>query len=345
MPSPPSLSVVTVTYNSREEVARGLPPLVEQLGDGDELIVVDNASTDGTPGIVRELAPGATVIQTGENLGYAGGCNAGAAQAHGDVLLFLNPDAVAAPGFAEAIRRPLAEGYDWDAWMGLVTQDGGTTVNTSGNVVHFTGLAWTGQTGRPVSEVEAAPHAVTYLSGACLAITREAWERVGGYSPEFFLYHEDLDLSLRVRMAGGAIGIEPSARVDHAYEFAKGAYKWRWMERNRWATLVRLYPGALLVLIAPALLATELAILAAATAGGWAPEKLGAMRDALHSLPRLLRERRAIRRTRQVSAGTFASWLSADLSSPYFGAVTRSLPVRLALRAYWGLVRGLLRSG
>ena len=117
------------------------------------------------------------------------------------------------------------------------------------------------------------------------------------------------------------------------------------MERNRWAVLVRLYPGPLLVLIAPALLATELAILAAATAGGWAPEKFGAMRDAVRSLPRLLRERRAIKRTREVSAATFASWLSADLSSPYFGAVTRSLPVRLGLRAYWALVRRLLGSG
>lgn len=341
----PTLSIVTVTYNSRDEIDRGLPALLGQLGEGDELIVVDNASTDGTAGAVRELAPGATVIESGENAGYAGGCNLGAESAGGDVLVFLNPDAVAAPGFAAAIRRPVAEDYGWDAWMGLVTQDGGARVNTSGNVVHFTGLAWTGQTGRPVEEVDSAPHEVAYLSGACLAITREAWRRLGGYSPEFFLYHEDLDLSLRVRLAGGSIGIEPSARVDHAYEFAKGAYKWRWMERNRWATLVRLYPGALLVLIAPALLVTELAILAAATAGGWAPEKAGAMRDALRSLPRLLRERRAIKRTRTVGAGTFASWLTADLSSPYFGGVTRAAPVRWGLRAYWGLVRALLGSG
>ena len=69
---------------------------------------------------------------------------------------------------------------------------------------------------------------------------------------QFFLYHEDVDLSLRVRLAGGALGVEPAARVDHDYEFDKGAAKWRYLERNRWATLIRTYPAALLALLAGA---------------------------------------------------------------------------------------------
>ena len=344
---PPTLSVVVVTYNSEAEVRHGLPPLVPQLRDGDELIVVDNASNDATVDVVRELAPHARIVQTGMNAGYAGGCNAGAEIARGDVLLFLNPDAVAAPGFADAIRGPSR----FDAWMGLVTQDGGTIVNTSGNVVHFTGLAWTGQTGEPVANVDPEPHEVAYLSGACLAIPRELWRRLGGYSPEFFLYHEDLDLSLRVRLAGGTLGIEPAARVDHAYEFAKGGYKWRWMERNRWATIVRLWPAPLIVLAAPALAATELAILAAAASGGWLPEKLGATRDATRSLPRLLRERRAIKRGKAISNADFARPLTADLSSPNLGGLVRAGagplgPARLLGRGPGGariLVRRLSR--
>ena len=74
---------------------------------------------------------------------------------------------------------------------------------------------------------------------------------VGGFPEEFFLYHEDVDLSLRVRLAGGRLGVAAGARVDHDYEFEKGPEKWRCLERNRWATLIRTYPAALLFVLMP----------------------------------------------------------------------------------------------
>jgi len=98
----PTLSVLIVAWNSREELARTLPALLPELGDGDELIVVDNDSADGTPEAVEELAPRARVLRSGGNLGFAGGCNAGAAVAGGELLVVLNPDAAPRPGFGEA---------------------------------------------------------------------------------------------------------------------------------------------------------------------------------------------------------------------------------------------------
>ncbi|HSJ18158.1 MAG TPA: glycosyltransferase, partial [Solirubrobacterales bacterium] len=151
------LSVVVVTYNCREAVGRSLPPLTEQLHDDDELIVVDNASEDGTPDAVRELAPGATVIEAGSNLGFAAGCDAGADRSSGELLLFLNPDATVAPGFRDAIERPLADGRGWRAWMGLVTSEAGRVVNTEGGVVHFTGIAWAGGAGRRIESAADRP--------------------------------------------------------------------------------------------------------------------------------------------------------------------------------------------
>ena len=341
------LSVVVVTYNCREAVDRSLPPLVEQLVDGDELIVVDNASTDGTAARVRELAAEATIVDPGRNLGFAAGSSLGAERASGDLLLFLNPDAVAAPGFREAIERPLAEGRGWAAWMGLVTADGARVVNTEGGVVHFTGIAWAGGAGRALDPAAAAPapHEVAFASGACLAIPRERWEQAGGFPGEYFLYHEDVDLSLRLRLDGGRVGIEPGARADHAYEFEKGPAKWRYMERNRWATIVRTYPGSLLALLLPALLATELALIGISIAGGWGRQKLLAWVDLARWLPRLSRERRAIQARRTVGAGEFTAWLTADLSSAYLGRVGAVAPLRWALRAYWSAVRRLLRLG
>jgi N-acetylglucosaminyl-diphospho-decaprenol L-rhamnosyltransferase len=340
---PPSISVVIVAWNSRDELSRTLPALLPELGEGDELIVVDNASGDGTAEAVAALAPAVRLVQTGRNAGFAAGCNAGAAAARGELLVILNPDAAPRPGFGEAIRRPWVDGRGWVAWQALVADGDGERINSSGNPVHFTGIVWAGGHGEPIS---AAPPAgeVTALSGACLAIPRLEWERAGGFPERFFLYHEDVDLSLRLRLRGGALGIEPAAVVDHDYEFGAREHKWRWLERNRWAFLIRVYPASLLVLLAPALLATELALIPVAVRGGWGRQKLASYAEVLRRLPRLLRERREIQATRTVSTAEFAAWLTPDLDSPFISGAGRSAPVRFALRIYWRTVCFLLRA-
>ena len=271
----PTLSVLIVAWNSREELARTLPALLPEVGEGDELIVVDNDSDDGTPEAVLELAPAARVVRAGANLGFAAGCNAGAAVASGDLLIILNPDAAPLPGWGEAIRRPWLQGRGWAAWQALIAYEGGTRINSARNPLHFTGIVWAGGHGRPVGEAPPAGE-VTSLSGACLAVPLDIWRQVGGFPERFFLYHEDVDLALRLRLRGGAIGIEPAAVVDHDYEFGAREHKWRWLERNRLAFLVRVYPAPLLVLLAPALLATELALFAVSISGGWGRQKLAA---------------------------------------------------------------------
>ncbi|MBS1679605.1 MAG: glycosyltransferase family 2 protein [Actinobacteria bacterium] len=339
----PSLSVLIVAWSSSAELRRTLPPLLAELGEGDELIVVDNDSPDDSATVVAEMAPRARVVTMGRNRGFAGGANVGASAATGDLLVILNPDAMPLPGWGRAIRRPWLEGRGWSAWQGLVAEGDGQTINSAGNPVHFTGIVWAGKHGEPIG---AAPGAgeVTALSGACLAVPLEVWRRFGGLAERFFMYHEDVDLSLRLRLAGETVGIEPTAVVAHDYEFtASAGNKWRWLERNRLATLVRVYPGSLLLLLAPALLATEAALLPAAAAGGWGGQKLRANAEVVAWLPRLLAERRAIRRARTVSAAEFAAALTADLDSPFIPAVARSTPARLALRTYWRLVRFALR--
>ncbi len=340
----PTLSVLIVAWNSRVELARTLPALLPELSEGDELIVVDNDSSDGTAEAVLGLAPATRIVRPSRNLGFAAGVNAGAREARGDLLVILNPDAAPRPGFGEAIRRPWHEGRGWAAWQALVADADGTKINSAGNPVHFTGIVWAGGHDRPLAEAPPASE-VTALSGACLAIPLETWRQVGGFPERFFLYHEDVDLSLRLRLRGGTLGIEPAAVVDHDYEFGAREHKWRWLERNRLAFLVRAYPAALLLLLAPALFATELALLVVAATAGWGRQKLAADLEFLRWLPRLLRERRQLQATRAVSAAEFASWLTPDLDSPFIAGAARSLPARLLLRGYWRLVRLLLSRG
>jgi GT2 family glycosyltransferase len=338
----PSASIVLVSFDSAPELRRTLPALLAELGDGDEVIVVDNGSADDTEEVVRTLAPEAILLPMRRNAGFAAAANAGAKRASRELLVVLNPDAMPLLGFGAAIRRPLAEGRGWDAWQALVACEDGTRVNSWGNPLHFTGITWAGGHGERLP-ARPQPREIAVASGACLAVPRERWLALGGFPEAFFLYHEDVDLSMRIHLEGGRVGIEPAAVVDHDYEFAGSEQKWRWLERNRLAFVLRVYPGPLLVLLLPALLATELVLLPVSIAGGWGRRKLLSYLDVLRRLPHLLRERRAIQRARRVSAGEFAAWLTPDLESPFIGGFARRGPVRGALRLYWRLVRSLLR--
>ncbi len=341
----PTLSVLIVTWNSREELLVTLPALAAEMEDGDELVIVDNDSGDGTAELIGKLAPDARLIRNSSNVGFAAACNQAAAASTGELLIVLNPDAAPLVGFGEAIRRPWLEERGWAAWQALVADNRGTRINSAGNPVHFTGIVWAGSHGRSIWDAP-DPSEVPALSGACFAIPRVTWAAAGGFAEEFFLYHEDVDLSLRLRLAGGQLGIEPTAKVDHNYEFgAPGRHhKWRWLERNRWAFLIRIYPTRLLILLLPALLATEAALLVVSARGGWGPQKLGAILDVVRWLPRLLRERRRIQATRAVEPAEFATWLTPDLDSPFFHGAVDSAPIRWGMRAYWRVVRWLLRS-
>jgi len=338
----PAFAVVVVCHDSAGEVGATLAALGPQLRPGDEVVIVDNASRDGTPEVVRAAAPQATVVESKENLGFAGGCHAGARASRAPLVLLLNPDAVPAPGCLDALRACAAECPEWGAWQALVTMPGGELVNTAGNVVHYLGFGWAGDLGRPVAAVDQRPHEVGFCSGAALVVRREAWDAAGGFDERYFMYGEDLDLSLRLRLAGWGLGVAPAARVAHDYEFTKGDYKWFYLERNRWWTLVGDYPGRLLALLAPGLLAFEVALLLAASRGGWLRAKLRAQAAVLRALPAMLRRRRAIQATRRIAPGAFAESLAASLDSPYLEGAAGVPGVDAMQRRYWRAVRAAL---
>jgi GT2 family glycosyltransferase len=220
--------------------------------------------------------------------------------------------------------------------------DGGARINTAGNVAHFVGVSWAGGVGRPVADAPAEPEEVAFASGAALVVRRDAWEQVGGFDERYFMYCEDLDLSLRLRLRGWEVGIAPAARVEHDYAFDKGARKWFLLERNRWWTILADYPTALLALVMPALLLTELALLGVAARGGWLRQKLLAAFAVLRTLPATLARRRAVQDGSSVSPRELARHLTADLDNPYLGPLAEVGWLASAQRAYWAGVRRLL---
>jgi N-acetylglucosaminyl-diphospho-decaprenol L-rhamnosyltransferase len=339
-PGSDAMAVVVVTHQSAEHLDDLARALLPQLRDDDEIVIVDNASTDGTPAAARALHQRVTVMETCANLGFPGGCQVGAETTQAPLLLFLNPDSQPHPGCLEQLRAAANTHPDWGAWQAAVlTPD--EKISGSGGIVHYLGIGYAGDSGRSLDVLPSQDREITFPSGAAMVARRSVWEEVGGLDPRYFMYGEDLDLGLRLWLAGHRVGIVPGSRVNHDHEFDKGSFKWFWLERNRWCTVLSVYPASLLILLMPVLLVAEVGLLVVAARQGWLSPKLRAQAAVISDLPRTFARRRAVQRMRRIDAAEFASHLTAALDSPYLAAARNPLLSTPQL-AYWWLVRRIL---
>jgi N-acetylglucosaminyl-diphospho-decaprenol L-rhamnosyltransferase len=226
-PDPPTVSAIVVSYNTGAELLRCLASLAAHVRLPLEVVVVDNASADGSPDLVRAAYPTARVIASPSNRGFSAANNEGLRASTGPHVLVLNPDAEVTPGAVETLSGIL----DARPPVGVV---GPLTRNRDGSVqVSFgpdlTPLAeWRQRRlvrgvreGRPEALREAAARAAAeqepdWVSGSCLLARRRALESVGGFDEGFFLFEEDADLCLRLRRAGWRVLFTPAAEVRHA---------------------------------------------------------------------------------------------------------------------------------
>jgi len=249
-------SIIIVAYNSCGYLKACLDSVLAELGPEDELIVVDNGSTDGSPDLVEGCYPHVHLIK-GKNSGYAGGNNVGAAAARGDFLVFLNPDTVMRPGALSALVEPFGQ----HPAVGLTTacivlMDRPDTVNTCGNTMHYTGLTYCRGMGRPRSHYSTSGE-VDAVSGAAFAIKRTLFAELGGFDEQFFMYVEDSDLSLRARLAGFRCWYSADSVVLHDYRPSYTPGKAFYLERNRHLMLLKTLSGATYARALPGLLLGE----------------------------------------------------------------------------------------
>jgi GT2 family glycosyltransferase len=195
-------TIVTVAYNS----AAVLPQMLASVPSGVPVIVVDNASRDTSRDIAA--AAGARLVAMADNLGFGAACNAGAAVAAGEFILFLNPDAVLTPGSIAALEDAADRNAAASAFNPSIAGRHGKPWFKHRSVL-LPRARWLPR-GEPAAECE-----VPVLGGAALFCRRAAFEAVGGFDEAIFLYHEDDDLALRLAAACGPLMFIPSARVMH----------------------------------------------------------------------------------------------------------------------------------
>jgi GT2 family glycosyltransferase len=234
-PLEPVVSVIILNWNAAQWIPRCLESLRQQtIFPKVEIIFTDNASSDGSEKVARDCMAGwsnGKIVQTGGNFGFGGGCNRGAAAATGKYLFFVNPDIWLEP----ACLEELAAAGD---------QNHATAVASKILDYSNDSVQWWLDDGFDIfgSIVNARPGAerqTSFCASTFAFVRADAFQRVGGFDEEFFLYGEESDLAWRIWISGGKVVAAPKARLHHRGEAAvnpKGGEKiteFRTSERKR----------------------------------------------------------------------------------------------------------------
>jgi len=301
MASRPTIAVVIVNWNSRDDVLAGLRSLHEQTDPDVQVVVVDNGSKDGSAGAIRAAFPDVLVVETGENLGFAEGCNRGIEASRSDWVFLLNNDAEAEPTCVAELRR-VAAAAPGDVGMLqplLVFTTRPSHVNSSGVLLYRNGYGGDRHFMEPIEAAVAAGDPFCATAGAAL-YRRSMLERVrlpgGCLDREFFMYFEDVDLGWRCRLAGYRAVYVPSARVRHRFQgssIRRGeAFVDTHCRINRIATLIH---NASVWFILRSAIHTAYGVFAV-----WRDAGLGPLLGLGKRLPALIRDRRRIGRLARV---------------------------------------------
>jgi GT2 family glycosyltransferase len=301
------------------------------------VIVVDNAGSD------RAIAEqfGVRLVEPGRNLGFAGGCNRGAAEATGDALVFLNPDTVIDSGALSRLAQTLQDPSIGVAMARLRLLDQPELLNSGGTVLHLSGLAWAGRYGEPAQELRERED-VAAPSGAAMAIRRDLFRELGGFTDEFFMYLEDTELGWRAHLHGLRVVVDPGADVYHDYEFGRNPGKVELLERNREIFVLTAYSLRLLLLLTPVLAATELAMLVVAAKNQWLGGKLDGWWWCLSHGRWLARHRRETQRLRTVRDRELARFLTPRIDPNMLPLALGIEPANRLMKLYWAAVRRAL---
>jgi GT2 family glycosyltransferase len=324
-------AAIVVAYESGDALERCIEAL---RADGVETVVVNNGS-------LLEL-DGVRLLQGHGNVGFGAGCNLGARATDADVLVFLNPDTVARPGAVAALAHALEDETIGVVQARLRLLEDPERLNSAGNVLHVSGLAWPGGYLAPAESL-AAEREIPYASGAACAIRADAFRRIGGFTEELFLYQEDLELCWRARLAGLRVVATPAADVLHDYVFERpDRRKEYYLERNRLLFLLTAYSSRLLLLLAPVILAAEVGIALLALRHGWLREKLRGWLWLARHVSWLAAHRRETQRLRVVSDRDLARYLTATLDPRMLDLPSGVAAANVLVAAWWRLVRALL---
>jgi GT2 family glycosyltransferase len=321
------IALVIVNWNGGETLRRCLDAVGAQERPADRVILVDNASTDGSLEAALADFPFVESMRMPTNVGFAAANNAALRTATDcDWVALLNPDAFPAQSWLARLAAATEEKPGYAAFASQMRQAGDERLlDGAGDVYHVSGLAW--RAGHGVAPESDSPREVFSPCAAAALYRREALLDVGGFDERYFCYLEDVDLGFRLRLRGHRCLYVPDAVVLHVGSGTTGKgsdFSTYHGHRNLVWTFFKDMPAALLALYLPQHLLVNLVTLALFAARGQARAILRAKWDALRGLPAILAERRRVQRGRRVGAREMRRAMAGGWLTPYAARARRA---------------------
>lgn len=306
----PTITVVVVNYNGREFIGKCLSSLARQTAGDFEVIVVDNGSTDGSDGDVRQYFPGARLIRMGRNTGYSGGVNRGISEATGRYVFTLNNDTELHPGCIDELLSAVREDGSVGMWATkMIFPDG--AINSTGICIARSGAAWDRGMFRPDTGQFDEPGEVFGPCGGAALYRKDMLAEIGFFDEDFFVYMEDVDVALRGRLAGWTCRYVPSAVVVHRHGGTAGfnsALSIYYGNRNILWYIVKDLPPDLLFFNLPWIVCRNCGVIPYYLVKGNGRAIVRAKKDAILGIRKMARKRKTVKVT--VPGSAIRNWMS-----------------------------------
>jgi GT2 family glycosyltransferase len=302
--SSPSVTALVLNYNGRELLDTALPSLLAQTYQQLSVTVVDNGSSDGSAAHVRERWPSVGVLELPVNVGVAAALNRGVESATGDLVALLNNDIELEPDWLERLVATLAEHPEAASASGKMLRFyDREVIDAAGDGLRWSGAAINRGGGeRDTGQYDEAGEVLTACAGAAL-YRSAAFTAVGPFDEDFWAYLEDVDWGLRAQLLGFTAHYVPAARAYHMRGATTGKQKPRYrvpQRRNALWLLIKNYPASALIRHTPEIVLLNAGVAVQDIRDGVFGATLRGWWQALTGLPRTLRKRRAIQRSRRV---------------------------------------------
>lgn len=316
------VAVVVVNWNSDDLLGQCLSSLGRQNLPPDKIIVVDNASTDGSAAGIEARYRNTKVIQLDTNTGFAAGNNIGVDAAKDcDWIALVNPDVCAEPDWLERIISAAKENPEY-AFFGsrMLAANQSNRLDGTADVYHVSGAHWRRSHGQKANGRDLKPEEIFSPCAAAALYRRDAFLKVGGFDHSYFCYSEDVDLGFRLRLAGYRCLYVPDAIVHHIGAATTGKdsdFAIYHVHRNLVWTYFKNMPWPLFWLYLPQHLFLNFAAIVWFLVRGRGRVILKAKSDSLKGLPRILYERRRVQARRHVGAWALRRLMATGFLTRY----------------------------
>jgi GT2 family glycosyltransferase len=300
--------VIIVNWNAGGYLERCISSLLSQTLLPREIIVVDNASTDGSAIRIIKKFPSVRVIESKRNLGFAAANNLAVEEGalESEWIAFLNPDAFPDPGWLEALLIASTNHPQYSIFGSrLMDANSISIVDGVGDAYHVSGLAWRTGHGKLLTARDSVAREIFSPCAAAAMFRKDAFVAAGGFDEEFFCYVEDVDLGFRMRLLGHQCWYVPDSIALHVGSAVTGRrsdFSIYYGHRNLVWTFVKNMPGVLFWLLLPLHGVLNLVSIVWFSLRGQGAVILRAKRDALLGLPKVWRKRQEIQKVRVASA-------------------------------------------